>query len=145
MKTAKTIVYLTVVSIFAVIVSVAYCDEYSNKTRQDDKKFGLTIEQDVVETDKEGDTSSNERWEHIQNQLRYVKIGMKKTEVIELLGYPDGIEYTPSNIMQYSADDNILGNRHLSVPMHINIVLDDDNKVIEIRKNAFLYGPQPDC
>ena len=145
MKTAKVIAYASVVCVFTVIVSVAYCDEYLNKTRQDNKKFDITIVQDVAETDKEGDTSSNERWEHIQKQLRYVKIGMKKTEVIELLGYPDGIEYTPSNIMQYSADDNILGNRHLSVPIHINIVLDDDNKVIEIRKNAFLYGPQPDC
>ncbi|MGA1826402.1 MAG: hypothetical protein ACMUIP_17240 [bacterium] len=120
------------------------CEQIKAEVEQKDKGGTVTTnikEQDSYKNIQEGDIFSKERWERIQKNLIYIKIGMKKYKVIEIIGFPDGIEYTPPNIMQYSVAYGIIGEKRPSASIHI--ILDENQKVAEMKSNAFIYGPPP--
>ncbi len=97
----------------------------------------------IVEDTLEGDSSSKERWEHIQKNLSNIKAGMKRQDVIDFIGYPDWIEFTPENVMQYSVTYFDAEKEEPSASIHI--ILNDNKRVVEIRSDNTFYGPLPDC
>lgn len=143
MKTAKVIAYITVACIFAVIISVSLLDKDLIIAGHAEDLIGSIMKQDLVEITKEGNCSSKGRWERIQKNLKYIKIGMKKLEVIKLLGYPDGIEFSPASAMQFSIDGGVYNSQQRTESIHI--ILNKKQKVIEVQRNFFVYGPQPIC
>jgi hypothetical protein len=89
---------------------------------------------------EEGDIYSRERWVNIKKNINGIKRGMAKRDIIEILGFPDGLKWTPSNIIQYSVAYGVMGDGKSNESIHIVLEL---NKVVEIREGAFVYGPPP--
>ena len=95
-----------------------------------------TITINVVEVKKDAI-----RWQHILNGLPKIKAGDTKEKVIAILGQPDDGTYVPKNMLQYSvwADERPQGKDGL----YIFIKFDENDKVSEINRTNYIYGPPP--
>jgi hypothetical protein len=133
----KKICYIFFIILIILTILIFGCQQESNEMQkeQNDKK---TI---VNEESLEGDIFSKDRWKNIKSNISNIKIGMKKQQIIKILGNPDGVNFTPKNVMQYSTAYGVVDKDIPSESIHI--LLDDNNQVIEVRQNAFIYGPLP--
>lgn len=95
-----------------------------------------TIAINVVEVKKDAI-----RWQHILDGLPELKVGDTKEKVIAILGQPDDGTYVPKNILQYSvwADERPQGKDGL----YILIKFDENDKISEINRTNYIYGPPP--
>lgn len=121
-----------------IIAIVFYCFDFniSNQIHNIDNDIAKQYQ---IKGSMEGNALSKDRWNYIQKHIKYIKVGMKKLEIIELLGYPNAIEFSPPDIMEYSYYDPVYDEVQRFPAIHI--FLDSNQKVIEIKKDNFVYGP----
>ena len=93
----------------------------------------------IMDGIKEGNIYSIQRWRRIQGNLKDIRIGMKRHEVIKIIGNPDGIAFSPENVMQYSVAHGVVDGDCLTTPIHI--ILDENQSVIEVKRVASILGP----
>lgn len=97
------------------------------------------IHNEKTDVYKEGSIFSIKRWEHVQEKITLIKKGMDREDVLKILGKPDGIDYTPSNMIQYSLSYETEGEGWQTISIHI--LFDNDYRVREIQNNEFVFGP----
>ena len=120
--------------------SVFGINEY-NFVRDKEKKYYETPKEFYELYQKYFENGSTERWTHIIKNINKLKEGMKKTEVILILGKPDQNEFVPENTLQYSVyfDNRPEGD----CEKYIQIRLNDSGRVIKIERTDGIYGPPP--
>lgn len=130
-------------TIIGVVFFLCACQGIDKKRNNTDVFIPKDVPQGYYEKYKNNKLEMKKRWELVQDNLRFVKVGMKREEVVKFLGEPDNDAFIPANVMQFSVDSNVVeDDEHVS---SVHIILDVDQKVIEIQNNKYVYGPPSNC
>ncbi|WP_027359663.1 hypothetical protein [Desulforegula conservatrix] len=136
--------YVKNVSIIAgVVFFLCACQSIDKKRNNTDVFIPKDAPPGYYEMYKNKKSEMKKRWEFVQDNLRFVNVGMKREEVVKFLGEPDNDAFIPANVMQFSVDSGVVeDDAHVS---SVHIILDEGQKVIDIQNNNYIYGPPSNC
>ena len=84
--------------------------------------------------------NDGQRWEHILNNISQVKTGMAKKEIVKILGQPDGSEFCPPDVIQYTVDSEYRPEGEKG--KYIIMLFNQEDKLIKLKRTDYMYGPK---